>query len=222
MISAIKDMDCQELGRAKLNASRILSSQRRSEEIARAKKILAAVEKRERQLESEHLKKAVGVATKLCSSCGRRKPLDDSYLGFGFKANGQPKAQCKACHREYARRYHSNNPDVGRQRAHIHQVKRAAIGGDIDEIQAIDLRKRQGDKCAYCGAELKGGGELDHFVPVEKGGGHGLDNRVWACRSCNRNKGRKLPKEFLQERRQNNLPIRDAGFFSPKKRNPAG
>lgn len=40
--------------------------------------------------------------------------------------------------------------------------------------------------CAYCGEPAT---EIDHLVPVAKGGTDHLDNLVSACRSCNRSKG---------------------------------
>lgn len=50
--------------------------------------------------------------------------------------------------------------------------------------------KRDKFRCTYCGktgqdAEL----EIDHIVPVSKGGSHHVSNLTTACRECNQGKG---------------------------------
>jgi len=52
-----------------------------------------------------------------------------------------------------------------------------------------------GDRCLYCGV---GGGEVDHVIPIARGGGHEISNLAPACRGCNRRKNRKTPSEFLK------------------------
>ena len=39
--------------------------------------------------------------------------------------------------------------------------------------------------------------EIDHMIPLSKGGGHTIYNIVPACRSCNRKKNAKFPLNFL-------------------------
>jgi len=55
----------------------------------------------------------------------------------------------------------------------------------------FDVLKRDGYKCRIC---RKAGGELevDHIVPVSKGGTNDIDNLQTMCRACNRGKGTKL------------------------------
>lgn len=45
---------------------------------------------------------------------------------------------------------------------------------------------RDGGRCVYCGAPAT---SLDHVVPRSRGGHHGWDNVVSACRRCNHIKG---------------------------------
>ena len=55
-----------------------------------------------------------------------------------------------------------------------------------------------GYRCAYCGKDLLYdfetwmGVEVDHIVPISKGGSDKLSNRVAACSICNGEKGRYL------------------------------
>ncbi len=53
----------------------------------------------------------------------------------------------------------------------------------VEEVRA--LRAAQGDRCAYCPLELEGAGELDHFMPVARGGSSRIENLRWACTRCN-------------------------------------
>lgn len=56
-----------------------------------------------------------------------------------------------------------------------------------------NVLRRDTFTCQYCGSreELT----LDHVLPRSRGGGHGWDNVVTACRSCNQRKGSRTPEE---------------------------
>lgn len=54
---------------------------------------------------------------------------------------------------------------------------------------------RDGDTCTYCGT-TSGPFEFDHVLPWSRGGGHGPDNLVVACRYCNRSKKDRTPSEM--------------------------
>ena len=51
--------------------------------------------------------------------------------------------------------------------------------------------------CVYCGADDDL--TIDHITPQSRGGGHGIDNLVTACRSCNSSKGSKTITEWKGE-----------------------
>ena len=56
--------------------------------------------------------------------------------------------------------------------------------------------------CAYCGCALDGSGkttDLDHFVPLSRGGAHAPYNLVPACKRCNTRKSARDPFEFLHD-----------------------
>lgn len=58
-----------------------------------------------------------------------------------------------------------------------------------------DLVARDGGACHYCGAE-RVPLEVEHRLPVTRGGGNELDNLVLACGPCNRAKGTLTDEEF--------------------------
>lgn len=70
---------------------------------------------------------------------------------------------------------------------------------DLKAWQRISRQvfKRDNYTCFYCGktgCQL----EVDHKLPVSRGGSSTLDNLVTACRHCNRQKRDKTVQEFLK------------------------
>ena len=71
----------------------------------------------------------------------------------------------------------------------------------IDEA-IFDALNEFGKKCPYCSKNLYEGGirdkmEIDHFIPISRGGQHFPWNLVPICKDCNRKKRAKLPIDFL-------------------------
>lgn len=56
-----------------------------------------------------------------------------------------------------------------------------------------DVMKRDGFKCVLCGRGVNGGVQLevDHIIPIAKGGRTEMSNLQTLCRDCNRGKGTK-------------------------------
>ena len=61
--------------------------------------------------------------------------------------------------------------------------------------QAVRERilKLRGRRCAYCGATEKL--QIDHRIPLSKGGKHDEDNLQVLCKTCNLKKGNKFALE---------------------------
>lgn len=68
----------------------------------------------------------------------------------------------------------------------------------VESVDPIKVFERDGWKCQLCGAKTprklrgtydKRAPELDHIVPLSKGGEHGYRNTQCACRECNGAKG---------------------------------
>jgi 5-methylcytosine-specific restriction endonuclease McrA len=77
-------------------------------------------------------------------------------------------------------------------------IKSRLYNSDVKLWKKISLEVFERDKftCAYCG---KTGGkiEVDHIVPISKGGSNHLSNLVTACVKCNRQKKDKTIDEFM-------------------------
>ena len=79
--------------------------------------------------------------------------------------------------------------------------RRARLVGDVDPIRVFD---RDDWACQICGIdtprELRGSfepqaPELDHIIPLSKGGEHSYRNTQCTCRQCNGAKGSRLPDQ---------------------------
>jgi 5-methylcytosine-specific restriction endonuclease McrA len=66
---------------------------------------------------------------------------------------------------------------------------------DTDIIRKINLQQ---SKCFWCGSKLTAY-DVDHVIPLIRGGQHSIGNIVISCPSCNRRKSAKLPVVFKLE-----------------------
>jgi 5-methylcytosine-specific restriction endonuclease McrA len=61
---------------------------------------------------------------------------------------------------------------------------------EVDPLKLKEKFNKFNNSCAYCGKKEKL--EIDHLVPVSRGGVHALRNLVPACAHCNRTKNSKI------------------------------
>ena len=64
-----------------------------------------------------------------------------------------------------------------------------------EELQG--LLNKQKNKCYLCKTELDKSKQLDHWIPLSKGGTDTISNVVWLCRLCNQRKHASVPKTLL-------------------------
>lgn len=146
----------------------------------------------------------------------RRLPGDTEWWCFACKQylpiEGFSKGQyrCKACQRLYYRanadrikanvaRWERENLERARMgkrnTAHRRRARQAANGSFV--VTQRDLRRtlgRTGGSCTYCG--VRGALEIDHVVPISRGGAHSIGNLAPACRTCNASKSDRFLTEW--------------------------
>lgn len=61
---------------------------------------------------------------------------------------------------------------------------------------AVEAGFLEAEHCHYCGDWLGEAYELDHMMPLQRGGAHELSNICKACPLCNHRKNRKTEEEF--------------------------
>lgn len=92
--------------------------------------------------------------------------------------------------RELAREWRKRNPEKARNGNH--QRRAATRNAPPAVLERIAYLLTQ--PCAYCGADQDI--EIDHIIPLSRGGRHEADNLAAACPRCNRSKGNRLLDEW--------------------------
>lgn len=96
--------------------------------------------------------------------------------------------------------WRDKNPERQKVLSRNHSQRRRSRkrnnGGDhtVDDIKM--LYDTQKGLCWWCGGKLKDKYEVDHRVPLSRGGSNGVGNLVISCQHCNRSKRAKLPHEW--------------------------
>jgi len=78
--------------------------------------------------------------------------------------------------------------------------REAAAEGTHSRHDRGRLYEEQKGRCYYLDEPLGSDAQLDHFIPLARGGSDGPDNLVLSCPLCNRRKAAKMPWEFMPER----------------------
>ena len=76
------------------------------------------------------------------------------------------------------------------------RAKRLGAEGTHNTSDIVLQYKSQKGKCWHCGKELEGKFEVDHLIPLDKGGSDWPSNLVCSCQRCNRSKSNKLLSEW--------------------------
>ena len=97
--------------------------------------------------------------------------------------------RCLSCKRAKAREYYRAN--VHRGWVSNYRARALASGYQpvVERFNRDDVVACWGGACVYCGGPFE---ELDHFIPVESGGRHTLENVRPSCSKCN---GRKMRRD---------------------------
>lgn len=95
-------------------------------------------------------------------------------------------AELYARHREKRRAYQKANPHIWWKDLYVRRAERFGFEPEVEDFTKVDVIARYGDSCVYCGGEFE---QIDHYVPVSKGGPHTLDNVRPSCAACNNSKG---------------------------------
>ena len=68
--------------------------------------------------------------------------------------------------------------------------------GNFTKEDIENLLIRQECRCAACHKSLRRGYEIDHVLPVSRGGSNTVDNLQLLCERCNRSKADMMPEEW--------------------------
>ena len=140
-----------------------------------------------------------------CKSCKniRAKKYREKDIEHTRLLNNARVARWQKAHPEikniYQNRYSKAHPEIHksyreahREKYRVHHRNRYSLllgvpGNGITEKQWKELKESYLHTCVYCGKKTYRL-EMDHVVPITKGGYHSIDNIVPACRNCNSSK----------------------------------
>lgn len=127
-------------------------------------------------------------------------PYQRRWLEQNSERNSETKREWKRANREKVneaeRRRRAGNLEVERQRSREYQHRRRTLKGQGTPETMARVAELVDDPCVYCGSTENI--EIDHIVPLSRGGTHTPENLAPACRPCNRSKGAKLLSEWLE------------------------
>ena len=104
--------------------------------------------------------------------------------------------------------YHQHKDEIKAQQKQYRQKNKEFInlknrkrqklmnGKNISIKEINKLKELADNKCCYCGRSESL--QMDHYVPLSKGGAHHISNIVIACKKCNLSKKDKLPEDWLK------------------------
>src|SRR5215831_10857155 len=139
---------------------------------------------------------------KTCKRCRETKLATREFFG-SVKSSGNLRGTCRECERIQSREFEKNNKDKRRAR----DAKRATAttggnrkGFDLDAKRA--LFEKQGGVCLLCAQRIESAevGQVDHLIPLAKGGRDDKSNLALAHAQCNKEKHNKTILEHWEWR----------------------
>jgi 5-methylcytosine-specific restriction endonuclease McrA len=142
-----------------------------------------------------------------------KRLVEEGYFKSYYRQNDEKRKEQASewydANREHAlskcREWVDSNRDrvreIGRRGRRHRRARLAQVGGTHTQADLDRIYLRQGGKCAACKCSLHNANpEVDHIIPISRGGHNGPANLQYLCRPCNRAKSAKDPLEFAQER----------------------
>lgn len=99
--------------------------------------------------------------------------------------------------KENRRRYERENPEKVKANKHTRRTRILGLDSKIDSEYVKFLKIVQGMKCNYCEQTMTKY-EIDHIVPIARGGDNSNENLQLLCAPCNRQKGAKTDSEYRE------------------------
>lgn len=158
---------------------------------------------------------------KVCPACSRAKAwLANVESRAALHRAAAKETTCPDCGIRYCRVFGHPGPmpvcpDCAVERAKMHArtqrgVRRARLRSVlVDRVDPSKVFKTDGWRCYLCGCytpkSLRGtiepnAPELEHVIPLSKGGEHSYANTRCSCRSCNQDKSDDLLADYLARR----------------------
>ena len=97
------------------------------------------------------------------------------------------------------RLYAKSNPEIIRAANNAYRARRRGAAGTLTAAEFATILERQKFRCHWCGISIKTQSQMDHVMPLVRGGEHSAANVVGSCGLCNRRKRSKDPILWANE-----------------------
>lgn len=94
----------------------------------------------------------------------------------------------------------SKNPHKAKSIKNRYRTNKKYVEGRHTSLELEALFDEQCGRCAYCGIRIDQGYQIEHLVPLSRGGTDFISNIRLTCSSCNQSKGGKMFDEWVAGR----------------------
>jgi 5-methylcytosine-specific restriction endonuclease McrA len=142
------------------------------------------------------------MSAKTCSRCGETKPATREFFGGTGTRYGGLRGRCRECEKIAKREYEATHKEERRKRDEKRAEASDGVRRSFDLAAKRDLHRKQQGVCVCCfkPIPIAGQGEVDHMVPLARGGRDDRSNLLLAHAQCNKEKHNKTLTEHWEWR----------------------
>lgn len=104
------------------------------------------------------------------------------------------------------------HPESGRSAVRRRRARLRSASGNHNELDIMALFERQDGSCAACSADIRRRYDVDHVMPLSRGGSNGPENLQLLCPPCNRSKGAYTMEEWAERKLNRGQNGRNSGL----------
>ena len=130
------------------------------------------------------------------SNPDRARRLARKYYHQSREKNVRRSVEYAKRNREKIRAYRRRNPHIGKASAARRRRLEMEANGSHTAADIKAQHAAQKARCYWCKEKVGDRYQVDHVIPLSKGGSDGRENIVIACPPCNRSKSDKMPEEW--------------------------
>lgn len=152
----------------------------------------------------------VGYRCRVCAKNARRewrtanpdyqREWREAHPGYAAERLAEWQAANKERMAEHYAAYYQRNRVARDAKDRNRRALRMQAEGTHGLRELQQMHEDQGGLCAYCETPLNNGYDVDHMIPLVRGGCNDWTNLALACATCNRRKGSMTAEEFVEGR----------------------
>jgi 5-methylcytosine-specific restriction endonuclease McrA len=131
--------------------------------------------------------------TMQCRDCHQILPIDK--FSRAGKKNGYRRPECRKCQHLRSKEI---NPDYGWTEGTVSAREAHKLAKNDREIYVNKKLSTQNNECVYCDTKITvNNSDLDHVIPLARGGEDIVSNYQVLCGRCNKEKHSKTHQEYV-------------------------